>query len=101
MNAIEQNKLPAEINTGISYKVSEKVLIAISAKQNSLQVLSTQLGLEYIFHSNLYFRFGWQTLPISESFGFGLKLNRIYLDMAIKTHPTLGNSSSVGLTFSL
>ncbi len=101
MNAIEQNKLPVEINTGISYKVSEKVLIAISAKQRSQQVLSTHLGLEYIFHSNLYFRFGWQTLPVSESFGFGLKLNRIYLDMAIKTHPTLGNSSSVSLTFSL
>ena len=101
MNAIEQNKLPAEINTGISCKVSDKVLIALSAKQISQQALSTQLGLEYIFHPNLHFRFGWQTLPVSESFGFGLKLNRINLDMAIKTHPTLGYSSTVGLTFSL
>ena len=101
MNAIEQNKLPAEINIGISCKISEKVLFAISANQQSQKDLSTQLGIEYIFHSNLYFRFGWQTLPVSESFGFGLKMNRIYLDMAIKTHPTLGNSSTVGLTFSL
>ena len=101
MNAIELNKLPAEINTGITYKVSEKVLVALSSKQRSQQALSTQLGIEYIFHSNLYFRFGWQTLPVSESFGFGLKLKNIYLDMAIKTHPTLGNSSSIGLTFLL
>ena len=101
MNTIEKNKLPAEINPGIFCKVSEKVMLAFSVNQKSNQPLSTQLGLEYVFHSNFFLRFGWQTVPISESFGFGLKMNKLILDIALKTHPLLGNSSSISLTFPL
>ena len=101
MNAIEQNKLPVLINPGISCKVSEKVLIAFSVTQQSDQPLSSQLGIEYLFHSKLFFRFGWHTVPVSETFGFGLKLNKINLDLAFQTHPVLGNSSAIGLTILL
>ena len=101
MNAIEKNKLPAEINPGISVKVSDKVLVALSVTQQSNLSLSTQFGLEYLFHPKLFFRVGCHTVPASESFGFGLKMKKINLDIALETHPILGNSSAIALIFLL
>jgi hypothetical protein len=101
MNAIEQNKLPAKINTGISIRVSEKVQLAGSVNQQSNFPLSSQFGVEYIYHPKFILRFGWHTLPVSISFGFGLRFSKFNLDLAIQTHNELGNSSAIALTFKL
>ena len=101
MNSIEENKLPAQINPGFSIKVSEKVSLACSAIQQNDLPLSTQLGLEYMFHPKLFFRTGWHTVPHTLTFGFGLKLKRFCLDTSLQTHSVLGNSTAVALTFGL
>jgi len=99
MNAIETNKLPAQINPGFSLKVSEKIKIACSVTQQNDRPLATQFGMEYSFHPRLFFRCGWQTVPVSESFGFALLLDRMFIDLSLQTHPLLGNSYSMAITF--
>jgi hypothetical protein len=100
MNTIE-NKLPAEINPGASYKISNKVLIAFSVKEKSDEPLSCQAGVEYEFHQKFSLRIGWHTLPVSESLGFCLKLSKFNIDYSIQSHPQLGYSSSLGLSLAL
>jgi hypothetical protein len=99
MNAIEVNKLPAQINPGISLKVSDKIKLACSLMQENEQPLSTQFGAEYFFHRNLIFRCGWQTITFSQSFGFALQTRWMIMDFGIQTNSILGNSYSFSLSF--
>ena len=101
MSTIEKKKLPAMIDPGISYKVSDKLILAISTIQLSDRPISCQAGVEYKFHPRLSLRFGWHTDPVCESYGFELMLSKLKLDLSLQTHPFLGNSTSLALTFPL
>lgn len=101
MNAIEQKKLPARIHSGISVKISQKVLFACSLNQQSDLPVSIRSGIEYYFHPKLIIRAGYHTQPASETFGFGLCLSRLQIDLSGETHPLLGISSSITLTYQL
>ena len=101
MNTIEKNKLPAVINTGLSVKVSDKLLFACSAIQQSDETLSFQTGVEYSFHPRFLLRTGFHTLPLCESFGISLKLSKVFIELSLQTHPVLGNSSTIALTMPL
>jgi hypothetical protein len=100
MNAIEQ-KLPATIISGFSYLISDKVTLASSLTQKSNDTFSIQSGVEYMFHSKIFIRAGWQTYPLSQSFGFGLNISKFFIDVSIQTQQHLGNNSSVSLIFNL
>jgi len=89
------------INPGISTKISEKISVALSISQQSDLPLAVQFGGEYFYQSALFLRFGFHSVPVSETFGFGLKIKNLNLDAAIQTHSQLGNSTSIALTFLL
>ncbi len=101
MNAIEKNKLPAGIDAGLAVTISPKIIIAGSFRQQNNIPLSTQFGMEYIVHPLIVFRCGWQTIPVSQSFGFGINLNRMKMDLGMQTHPLLGNSYCIALNFKI
>lgn len=101
MNAIEQNNLQTELNQGLSFRLTEKILIACSFLQKSKNQFSFQSGTEYQAHKKLLLRFGLQTTPFSQCYGFTFLTQNLGLDMGYKTHPVLGNSAAIALTFYL
>lgn len=100
MNAIDK-PLPVTIHSGLAIRVSEKISLACSVIQQSDLPLSFQTGLEYALFTKIFIRFGCRSLPLSQSFGFGVKLTNWKLDVAYRTEPILGNSSSITLTYLL
>ncbi len=101
MTTIAGNKIPAEINPGISIMLSEKLILACSAIQVNNQPINLQTGMEYRMHKTLILRCGIRTLPLSQSFGMTIKISDFNLDIGFRTNPYLGNSTALALTFSL
>lgn len=101
MNINEFGRLPSEIISGISYKISGKLIIHAAVKQQSDELPSFLSGIEYLYHEHLTIRTGYHTNPISQSLGFSLKFPPLIFDLAISTHPFLGYTSGVGISFSL
>jgi hypothetical protein len=101
MTTIAGNKIPAEINSGISILISEKLILTSSALQENSKALNLQTGLEYRLHKVLMLRCGIRTGPLSQSFGMSLKVSDFNLDLGFRTNPYLGNSTALALTFSL
>ena len=101
MNANEGRPLPSEIISGITYKVSEKLILHTSVKQRSDELPSILSGIEYLYHEHLTIRAGYHTAPISQSLGFSLKIHPLIIELSISTHPFLGYTSGAGIIFSL
>ena len=101
MTTIASNNMFAEINPGISFRISEKLIIAGSVLQINNQPVNVQTGIEYRFHKILFLRCGIRTNPLTQSFGISLKMSCFNLDMGLRTNPYLGNSTAMALTFAL
>jgi hypothetical protein len=101
MNANEMKKLPAEIISGISVAVSNKISLSCSATANSTYPTSVQTGIEYIYAPQFIVRAGYNTFPVSQSFGCEFILSSFSTAVAIESNPQLGISSSISLTFAL
>jgi hypothetical protein len=101
MNAIESSRLPAEIQNGICCRLSDKIHLTGSLHQASDRPLSWHSGVEYAIIENLSLRTGYSSRPVSQSIGFGLRMVKMNLDIALFTHAQLGNSGGIALTFRL
>ncbi len=99
-NNIEEN-LPALLNIGVNYKFSEKVNMSAELEKDINQRPGMKLGLEYLPIEILYLRAGFKTLPQSYTFGVGLQLKQIKIDIASWVHPVLGVSPMLSIQYDL
>lgn len=91
--------LPALINAGISWKLSDKVIICAEGEQEIEQALRMKTGIEYHIVEVLYLRGGYISNPSMFCTGFGLQLKTFQLDAAVQFHQQLGASPSIGLRY--
>jgi len=107
-----EEKIPAVYKLGLSYLISEKLLVAIETEKNSDYKPLIRGGAEYKITDVTFVRLGMSTIPsktgtekfsISSeiNFGFGLNLQRFILDFAASMHQTLGWSPQVSLIFKI
>lgn len=101
IDANEKKKLPAEIIAGVSALVSNKLIFSISSKSVTEKPSSVQAGIEYKYVSQFVLRAGYQSLPVSQSFGCELSLPNYNVAISIQTQSQLGLSSAISLTFQL
>ncbi|MEO8088221.1 MAG: hypothetical protein ABI763_15480, partial [Bacteroidota bacterium] len=82
-----------------SYRFSEKLSWSIEEEKDIDQNAVFKSGLEYHVVDALYLRGGLATNPTLFSFGFGLKIGNLMLDIASTYHQVLGFSPAISLTY--
>jgi hypothetical protein len=83
-------KIPTTLKVGLSYEPGKKVLLAIEAKKNIDERVETDAGIEYRVIDALHLRAGVQTNPSAYSFGAGINVKQLKIDLTTSYHPVLG-----------
>ncbi|OFX61733.1 MAG: hypothetical protein A2046_09065 [Bacteroidetes bacterium GWA2_30_7] len=94
-------KIPTIFKIGLGYAFSEKALVCIETEKDMDYKPIFKGGIEYQLLVNLYLRTGIITNPVQNTFGIGYKMNKFKADIAFATHPVLGLSSHITLTYAL
>ena len=92
-------KIPTIFRLGAAYRFSDKLSWSVEEEKDVDQKAVFKSGLEYHVVDALYLRGGIGTNPTLFSFGFGLKINNLMLDIASTYHQVLGFSPAVSLTY--
>ncbi len=92
-------RLPTIIRFGGDYDFSDKVKIAVETEKDMAQKAIFKAGIEYKPVKEFYLRAGIGTNPTLTSFGFGINLKNLKIDVAANYHQTLGFSPQIGLTY--
>ncbi len=92
--------LPAAICLGAGCRIAKDFRISTEAVKEEDHPLSLRAGVEYQPVPMVAIRAGAGGAPLSFSFGAGLSLGRLTVDLASRYHPVLGFSPVVSLSYS-
>jgi len=92
-------RIPTILKTGLGYTFSDKVLVIAEIEKSISHSLVFKAGIEYKITEHLYVRAGIGTNPTTNSFGFGLHLGNIHIDLATNYHYVLGYSPQIGFIY--
>jgi hypothetical protein len=88
------------IQTGFQYQFINNLLITVSANYENNLLFRLNAGLEYTVYDRFFIRLGCSTNPLSPTFGLGLKIDAVQLNVASIYHQVLGFGSAIGFTYS-
>lgn len=94
-------RIPTIFKLGLGYAFSEKTLVCIETEKDLDQKAIFKGGIEYQLLVNLYLRTGIITNPVQNTFGVGYKMKKFKADIAFVTHPVLGLSSQISISYAL
>ena len=94
-------RIPTIIRLGADYNFSDVVLLAVETDKDISQKANFKAGIEYRVVKEFYLRIGIATNPTLSSFGFGLNLKNIKIDISTSYHQVLGFSPQLGLTYNV
>lgn len=89
--------LPRELAIGISYEISEKLLLTSDLVKDVLFPVSVRAGLEFELIRNLFARAGMTTEPETFTFGFGYQAGSFQANFGLQQHRFLGLSPAVDI----
>lgn len=92
-------RIPTIFRLGGNYAFSEKVLLAVETEKDISQNTVFKTGIEYKPVKDFYLRAGVSTRPTLSSFGFGVKVKSLQIDVSANYHQVLGFSPQFGLTY--
>ncbi|MBK9732772.1 MAG: hypothetical protein IPO83_16075 [Chitinophagaceae bacterium] len=92
-------KAPTVLKLGISYEASDKVWLAAEAKKDIDQAVQLCAGLEYRVIDALHLRAGFGTNPALYTFGAGINVAQLKIDMAATYHQVLGVSPQLSISY--
>jgi hypothetical protein len=92
-------RIPTIIRLGANYNFSDKVMIALENEKDISQKSIFKAGIEYKVVKELYLRAGICTNPSLSSYGFGLNLQNLRIDVSASYHQVLGISPQFGLLY--
>ncbi len=95
----EDERLPSIIRTGFSYTFSDKMFLSIEAEKNLDYDPVFKAGVQYKPTEKVFFYGGLATQPILNSFGFGLELNPIRIDISTSYDYILGYTPAASLIY--
>jgi len=97
----EADVIPAQLNVGVAYTPSEKVMLTAEVEKDFDYTASFKGGVEYRLVDALSLRVGIGTEPIQNAFGIGIHLGSLDIDMAAAYHQQLGFAPGVSVTYNL
>lgn len=92
-------RIPTIVKFGIGYEPHEKVLVTAEYEQDIYLKPRFKTGLEYRPLKLLSIRGGMHSNPFAATFGFGLNVKSIRLDVAGGYHPVLGFTPHLSVTY--
>ncbi len=95
----DNERLPTIMRAGLQYDFSEKVLAFAEIEKDVDQPAHVKLAVEYQVIELIHLRAGLSTNPFRNSFGFGLNLKGLSIDIATTYHEVLGYTPQVGLSY--
>ncbi|MCX6230694.1 MAG: hypothetical protein NTZ33_04050 [Bacteroidetes bacterium] len=98
-NDYNNEKIPSVFKLGLSYLLSEKLIIAIESEKNINFDAVFKAGFEYKILEFAYARIGISTNPTINTFGFGIEYHQFTIDFASSIHQTLGYSPQFSLIY--
>ncbi|MDR1369049.1 MAG: hypothetical protein LBJ72_02810 [Dysgonamonadaceae bacterium] len=93
------NEKNYSIHTGADYQCLENLNLASEISYNAQKQFSLSLGAEYQIIDELCFRAGIKSNPETPSLGASYSFNKIDIGVAFMTHPILGNSSMIEISY--
>lgn len=99
-SGIAGEKIPTTLDIGISYEPDKKVLLTTEAFKDIDQPAQFRAGVEYRIADALHLRCGIQTNPSIYTFGVGINVKNLKIDLASQYHPVLGITPGVALVYS-
>lgn len=91
--------IPSVFKIGGVYLPSQKLRISAQVEKDLVKPFAARFGIEYMPTNVLYIRLGVATTPTLASFGIGLKLKALKIDVATSYHLSLGFTPSIGLSY--
>jgi hypothetical protein len=91
--------IPSVFKIGGAYLPSKQLRLTAEVEKDLERPLNGRFGLEYRPMPVLAFRAGVSTTPVLASFGMGLYLNTLRIDIASSYHQVLGFTPSVSVTY--
>ena len=92
-------RLPALIQLGILWKISEELLTTVETEKDLLHKPVIRAGVEYHLAKPLFARVGILTNPTTFTFGAGLEFGSFRLDLASGYHLVLGYSPQASIIY--
>jgi len=100
LSAYNNERIPAIIRLGILYRFSDDLLVTLEASEKISDKPEAHAGMEYRLLKKAFFRLGLSVSDhIQYSFGFGLDVKNVSIDIAAVYHPVLGISPEASLGF--
>lgn len=96
-----QDVIPTQFNIGVSYKPTEKVTISTEVEKDIDFPISFKAGVEYFPVEKFGIRAGTGTKPTQTSFGFGLRLDQVHIDLGTAFHWDLGFTPGISIAYTI
>lgn len=80
----------------MAYRPLAKVLTIVELEKE--ERLRLRMGMEYDYHGTLFFRAGMATNPMTATFGIGVRMSRLTVDVGASVHRVLGVTPQTTLT---
>lgn len=97
----DEERIPTLLNLGLSYQLSEMLMVVAGVEKNLDADFSFKAGIEFVPINSFYLRAGMASNPSLLSFGLGYKISTIEIDLAFTRHEFLGYTPhfSIAYTF--
>ncbi|HNY02521.1 MAG TPA: hypothetical protein PKG48_08040 [Bacteroidales bacterium] len=92
--------LPTTLSAGISATITDGFILSAEAVRETGYPIQVRTGAELRLVRSAYIRTGFSSAPALFTFGGGLLMGRITIDIASGYHPVLGFSPAVSLSYS-
>jgi hypothetical protein len=92
-------KVPTYARLGVGYTLSKKVKMILEADQHLNAATIWRFGLNYQIHEVLSLSMGAATNPSCYTFGSGILLKKVKVDIAVSIHEVLGFTPHLGVSF--
>lgn len=100
LSEYNNERIPTTLNAGFGFTFSDKLLLTAEAYKNSEFPMELRIGAEYKLGNVAYARIGLSTNPARYTFGFGIILKNLTLDLSSSVHSQLGYSPQASLQYS-
>lgn len=91
--------IPTAVHFGATYIPSNKLIIATTISKDFERKFDVRVGADYKFHEILSFRGGMSAKPFKQYVGMGLNYQKLIMDVAVESHPQIGYSPQIGLSY--
>jgi hypothetical protein len=97
----DDERIPTVLRAGLSWRPLPQLMLNAETEKDVDYTARFRGGIEYQLAKPFFVRVGIATDPGTNHFGFGFKRNKLWVDYSLRTHPTLGLSHHLSLSYKL